>query len=213
MGDDDFFVSEANAQAHEMVTGQTAWPERKLALIGPPGSGKTHLARIWADRTGARIVAARDLPERIDLPSPASSLCVEDVDTLPAAGEEALFHLHNNILAAGGRLLLTARRAPARWSIALPDLASRMSATSVARIADPDDDLLRAVLTKLFDDRQLRPDPKLLAWLLPRMERSFEAAGRIVADCDRRALSETRVINISLAREILGPTPSRVGQS
>lgn len=203
MGAEDFFVSAANGRAHDMVMASHNWPDGKLALIGPEGAGKSHLARVWAEASGATIRQACTLLEPIAPVVPGDRLCIEDVDRLPREAEEALFHLHNNLLGSGGRLLLTARVAPARWSVALPDLASRMTATTVVTIEDPDDDLLRAVLTKLFADRQLTPEPKLVQWLLPRMERSFAAAARIVAEIDRRALAEGRVINASLAREIL----------
>jgi len=207
MGDQDFFVSDANSHAHDMVRADHGWPDGKLALIGPQGSGKTHLARVWASQGGGTILAAAELGRAAPAPGPGALICVEDVDRLPRAEEETLFHLHNNVLGGGGRLLLTGRTAPARWNIALPDLSSRMTATTVVHITDPDDDLLRAVLTKLFADRQLTPDPRLIQWLLPRMERSFQAATRIVSELDSRALSEARVINLSLAREILDTPP------
>ncbi|MBM1219666.1 chromosomal replication initiator DnaA [Ponticoccus sp. SC2-23] len=212
MGDQDFFVSDANSHAFEMVRADHAWPEGKLALIGPEGSGKTHLARVWAAQAGATILDARCLADAPLTAEPGARICVEDVDRLPGCAEETLFHLHNNVLGSGGRLLVTGRTAPARWAIALADLASRMNAATVVTIGDPDDDLLRAILTKLFADRQLTPDPKLIQWLLPRMERSFLAADRIVSELDNRALSEARVINSSLAREILDTFPAGEGE-
>ena len=207
MGDADFFVSEANTHAVEMVQADRGWPDGKLAVIGPRGAGKTHLAKVWAHRTGASILHAEDLIRTRSAPLEGARICVEDIDRLPRAAEEPLFHLHNNLLGAGGRLLLTGRSAPARWDLELPDLASRMKATTVVTIGNPDDDLLRALLTKLFADRQLTPGPRLIEWLLPRMERSFDAATRIVSELDSRALSEARVINLSLAREILVTLP------
>lgn len=203
LGPDDYFVSEANKAAFAMVTGTAEWPGGKLAVIGPEGCGKSHLARLWQACTGAMILAAHDLDPAADLPEPGARIVVEDGDHLHMAAEEYLFHLHNHLTATGGLLLLTGRRAPARWPVALPDLASRLHATTVIPVADPDDLLLRAVLTKHFADRQLQPSPKLIDWLLPRIERSFASAARVVAEMDETALRSGLVINQSLARVIL----------
>ena len=203
LGPDDYFVSEANREAFAMVTGGADWPNGKLAVIGPEGSGKSHLARLWQVRTGALILKAQDLDPAADLPEAGARVVLEDGDHLAPEAEEYLFHLHNHLAATGGLLLLTGRRAPARWPIALPDLASRLQATTVISVADPDDQLLRAVLTKHFADRQLQPSPRLIDWLLPRIERSFASAAWIVAALDEAALSGGLVINQSLARVIL----------
>ena len=203
LGPDDYFVSDANREAFAMVTGKADWPDGKLAVIGPEGSGKSHLARLWQERTGALIVKARDLDPAADLPAAGARVVLEDGDHLDPKAEAYLFHLHNHLAATGGLLLLTGRRAPARWPLALPDLASRLQATTVIPVADPDDLLLRAVLTKHFADRQLQPSPRLIDWLLPRIERSFASAAWIVAALDEAALSGGLVINQSLARVIL----------
>ena len=133
-GPNDFFVSTANAQAYAMVSNPAGWPEGKLALIGPKGSGKSHLSRVFRHFTDALILEARDLPA--DLPRRA--VVVENVDALPKQAEETLFHLHNHLRAARLPLLLTAATPPVRWTIALPDLASRMQAAPTAQIDDPD---------------------------------------------------------------------------
>lgn len=198
----DFFVSASNRQAHDLVAGNLPWPQGKLVLVGPAGSGKTHLVQIWAARTGASIVPAAELAD-LPRPVPGAMIAVEDLETLPAAAEEPLFHLHNLLAAGDGRLLLTANRPPARWAIALPDLASRMQAAAVVQIDDPDDALLFAVLTKLFADRQLAPEPGLIPWLVTRIERSFAAAQATVAALDAAGLSERREITRALARRLL----------
>lgn len=200
-GPGDYFVSDANRQAHDLVTG-SAWPLGKLVLIGPAGSGKTHLARIWAARAGAIVATATGLPA-LPRPPDGARIAVEDMETLPPEGEEPLFHLHNRLAATGGLLLLTSDRPPARWSIGLPDLASRMQATALARIGDPDDALLFALFTKLFADRQLAPEPGLIPWLVRRAERSYTAARDIVAALDAAALAERREITRALARRVL----------
>ena len=202
MGEGDFFVSAANAQAHAMLTQAAPWPQGKLALVGPAGSGKTHLARIWAARSGAVILPAVAVAA-LTRPGPGAAIAIEDAQTLPRAAEEALFHLHNHLAATGGRLLLTADRPPVRWDIALPDLASRMQATTVVRLGDPDDALLFAVLAKLFADRQLAPEPGVVPWLVARIERSHAAATAAVEALDRAALDSGRAITRALARQVL----------
>jgi chromosomal replication initiation ATPase DnaA len=201
LGRADFYLSPANAEVVAAVSAWRDWPSGKLALTGPEGAGKTHLARVWAAEAGAVTLApAADL----DLP-PAPRVIVEDVDRLAgdAAAEEALFHLHNRVLAEGGRLLVTGREAPAAWRFALPDLASRMQATALARIAPPDDELLGAVLAKHFADRQLLPPPWLIPWLLARMPRTFAAAAEIVRRLDANALERGRAIDRDSANRVL----------
>ncbi len=201
LGPEDFFVSDSNADAHAMIAGGLRWPEGKLALVGPPGSGKTHLVRIWQSLTGAERRDARELAP--DLPPPGAAVAVEDVETLPRDAETALFHLHNHLLGTGGRLLLTSDRPPARWGIRLPDLASRMQATGIVRLGPPDDALIEALLAKQFADRQLFPAPGVLSFLARRIERSHAAAALAVAALDRASLSEGRKVSLALARRVL----------
>jgi chromosomal replication initiation ATPase DnaA len=200
-GPADFFVTPSNAAAHAAVMGDTPWPQGKLALAGPEAAGKTHLARLWAARHGAQVIAATALPP--DLPPPGAAIAVEDVDSLPPASEEALFHLHNHLAATGGLLLLTARTAPARWPVALPDLASRLQATALATLSDPDDHLLALLLARHFADRHILPTAEVIPYLLSRIERSHAAARAIVADLDAAAHAQGRGITRDLARSVL----------
>lgn len=206
----DFRVSQANALALRAVEGWADWPLGKLALVGPAGSGKTHLAHVWAAEAGAAVLPGAALVAA-DLPALAARgrVAVEDAAAVAGDGaaERALFHLHNMVLAEGGRLLLTARAAPARWAVALPDLASRLAATATAVLEPPDDALLAAVLAKHFADRQLTVAPGLIEWLVLRMERSLEAARDVVARLDARALAEGRAITPRLAAEVLDSPP------
>lgn len=201
LGREDFFVSAANAQAFAMVTTPDSWPEGKLAVIGPAHCGKTHLARVFAQASGATIISAAEIGPGL-VPPAAAHVIIEDMDRLRPEAEEALFHLHNH-LRGRGRLLLTSNRAPSRWPITLPDLASRMQATTVVEVADPDDRLLAAVIMKHFQDRQIAPPPGLPGYLAARIERSFAAAADIVARLDAAALAEGRKINEHLARGLL----------
>lgn len=205
LGRADFFVSSANATAVAMIEGWRTWPARKLVLVGPRGAGKTHLAHVWAAQSGARIVPARDVAAA-DIPALAEGpVAVEDCDTIAGdrAAEDALFHLHNLALAEGQSLLFTATAAPNHWPLALPDLASRMQGTPTVQIAPPDDELLMAVMMKLFSDRQLSPAPQVLPYLTRRIDRSFDAARDIVERLDAAALEHRRPINTTLARDLL----------
>lgn len=201
LGRGDFFVSPANALALAALDAGN-WPEGKMLLVGPEGAGKSHLARVWATEAHARVLDAAALP---DAPPDDLALVVEDAERTAGdrAAETALFHLHNHVLARGGRLLLTAGAAPRLWGLTLPDLASRMEATTTATLLPPDDALLAAVLVKLFADRQIAVAPTLIDWLLPRMDRSFAAARRLVAELDARALARGGAVTRALAAEVL----------
>ncbi|SDN45936.1 dnaA protein [Lutimaribacter pacificus] len=205
LGREDFFVSPANAMAVAMIEGWRTWPARKLLLTGPAGAGKTHLAHVWAADSGARIVAAADLAGA-DIPALAQTpVAVEDADRIAGdpASEEALFHLHNLVLAEGHSLLVTAAAQPQHWGLTLPDLQSRMQGTQAATLSPPDDRLLGAVLLKLFADRQINPTPDALNHLLRHMTRDFATARAVVAEMDRAALAGKRRISMALARDVL----------
>lgn len=206
LGRDDFFVSPANALAVALIDRPETWTGGKLVLSGPPKSGKTHLAHVWAARAGARIVAAAGLRAQ-DVPAlAATNVVVEDVPAIAgdAAAQTALFHLHNLALSQGRALMLTGRGAPNHWAMSLSDLQSRIDAAQLAELRMPDDALLAAVLGKLFADRQIIPKPDVIPYLVGRMDRSFAAAGEIVAGLDRLALSERRNLSRRLAERLLG---------
>ncbi|MDX5358121.1 MAG: chromosomal replication initiator DnaA [Rhodobacterales bacterium] len=204
-GREDFFVSPANALALAALDDWQGWPAGKAVLAGPPGSGKTHLAHIWAAATGARIVAASALAQA-DLPSLArTAVATEDAEHIggrPEA-ENALFHLHNMMAAAGLPLLITAAGPPRDWGLRLPDLASRMQAATLIRLDPPDDPLLHAVLAKQFADRQVAIPAGLIEWLVPRMTRSFAAARDLVTALDARSLEEGTPITRQMAADWL----------
>lgn len=201
LGADDFFVSDANAQAYSMLTRPDSWPDRKLVITGPKDSGKSHLARIFQTQNNAVLIKAPDLTEKFR--TDTNAVIVEDVDTLPGHAEEAMFHLHNHLRHSGGMLLLTARTPPSRWPVSLPDLASRLQATTPVLINEPDDALLPALIMKLFADRQIMPKPALVQYLTTRIERSFAAATQIVARLDAAALAQGRKINKALVADLL----------
>jgi len=199
---DDFLPGPSNEKALALLDRWPDWPAHTLALVGPEGSGKSHLASIWATEAGARFMSARALT--IDaLPEALATGALVLEDCAPEElDERALFHLLNLVREDDGWLLLTTRSAPTAWSITLPDLASRLRAMPVAALAMPDDALLRAVMVKLFADRQLAVDEALITYLLPRIGRSFAAARDAVETLDREALQRGRPVNRTLAAEL-----------
>lgn len=205
LGRGDFFVSSANALALARLDTPDTWPNLKLVLVGPEGAGKSHLAHVWADEVGARMISAADL-SALDIGAIETPVVLDDADQTGQPGETPLFHLHNHLAASGLAFLATARTAPSRWDIALPDLKSRMEAAEVAQIEAPDDALLQAVLMKLFNDRQINVTPPTIAWLTTHMDRSFAEAQRIVAALDARALAEGRRVTRDLAQQVLDNT-------
>ncbi len=208
---DDFLVGPSNESAFAIIERWPDWPDRVIALAGPGGSGKSHLAAIWAAQSGARFLSARALSDT-HLPSALATgaLVIEDVAE-SALDERALFHLLNLARQDGAWLLLTARSLPAQWTLALPDLGSRLRAIPAVALAPPDDALLRAVIVKLFADRQLAVDEPLVGYLVSRIERSFAAARSAVALLDSEALRRKRPVNRVLAAELFRDTGSDTG--
>jgi chromosomal replication initiation ATPase DnaA len=200
---DDFLMSPCNAAALTLIESWPDWPAQSVVLVGPEGSGKSHLAAIFAGAAGARFLAARALAAAL-LPAALTTgaLVVEDI----AAGrfdERALFHLLNLAGEERAFVLLTARTAPGGWKLAIPDLASRLKALPVVALTAPDDVLLRGVLVKRFADRQIAVDESLVGFLVKRIERSIAAARAVVAELDREAMRQKRPLTRALAAEIL----------
>ncbi len=201
----DFVLSEGNREALAWIDRWPDWPAPALALNGPPGSGKTHLGRIWATRAGAPVLDGADLDGKnvADLAALSEANTALLVDRAERAPERALFHLYNLMRERRGHLLLVSELPPARWRIALPDLASRLRAAPAVAVAPPDDELLGSIILKQLADRQLHAGPGVVQYLVSHMERSAEVARRLVAALDRRALAERREIDRRLAADVL----------
>lgn len=201
----DFLVSSSNRAAFEAACDPALGRAGRLILTGPEGAGKTHLATIWAAASGAGAMHADDLDEaRVGTLMDGGAVVIEDADRLAGREEDEklLFHALNLSSAHGTRLMLTGRGAPARWGMTIPDLASRLAALPHLTIGPPDDTLLSSILDKLFKDRQISASADTIRFLVPRMERSFAAAVRIVTELDHRALAERRPITRNLVREL-----------
>jgi len=198
----DFMNGDSNAQAVALVEAWPDWPARAAALWGPEGSGKTHLAHIWAREAEANLLNAQSLThETVAHLAAGGRWLLDDADLVE--DPVALFHLLNFVNQSSGALLLTGRQAPQSWSRGLPDLRSRLAGLPGAALSAPDEALLARVLLKLFTDRQLKVPEGLIPYLVIRMERSFSAAERLVAAIDELALQQKRNISIEIAAEAL----------
>jgi len=200
---EDFVVGASNGAAWTMLERWPDWPHHVALLIGGEGTGKSHLASLWAEKAHAPIVRASDLADGDPVALiRGGTLVVEDCDREPL-DEAVLFHLVNAVVSAGGFLLLTARVPASEWTISTRDLASRLRAIPPTVIGEPEDALLERVLSKLFRDRQLSVDSAVVAYLVRRMERSFQAALRVVDALDREGLARRRPITRPMAAEVL----------
>ena len=202
LGREDFLVAHCNEAAVAWLDRWPDWPGPAFVIHGPPRSGKSHLAEVWRRRSGARAVQASALAQVPSGDGDAPAALVVDGLAAPL-DERALLHTYNSVAERGGHLLLTALAPPALWPLTLPDLVSRLRLAPEAAISLPDDALLAALVVKLFVDRQIAVAPEVPAYVVPRIERSFEAVARLVERLDRAALAEGRPVTVPLARRVL----------
>ncbi|MTH96011.1 AAA family ATPase [Roseibium sp. RKSG952] len=202
LGRDDYLVGQSNQAAFELLERWPDWPSPVIILAGPVGSGKTHLVEAFHADTGAIVLPAGELTstmagELVEEPAIVLENAHEGVD------ETALFHLLNAARQAGKSVLITARTWPAAWGIQLPDLMSRLRAATPVEIQEPDEELLRLVLIKLFADRQIAVDLGVVDYMVLRMERSLGQALEAVDAIDREALAGRVKITKPLVGRVL----------
>lgn len=199
--EDDLIVGDGNRLAHAHIAAFPAWPGPLTLILGPASSGKSHLARIFADRAGAETPDPSQI-EDLSRRGGTAPLVIEDVDRA-GYDEAALFHLLNQSMRDGRPLLLTAREAVGAWPYRTADLLSRARLASAFTIALSDDIQLSQMLVKLFGDRQISVDPKVVTYLAARMERSPEEAVALADLMDRLALARGTAITRAIAAEAL----------
>ncbi|MBR1136724.1 MAG: DnaA/Hda family protein [Bradyrhizobium sp.] len=203
---DNFLEGAGNAAGLALVDAWPEWPARTMFLVGPDGSGKSHLAAIWAEQSGARSLSAQALDiAAVPRALATGALVLEDLSPT-AFDERALFHLLNLARQDEAYILITAREAPATMPVALSDLRSRLRACPVVTLLPPDDQLFRALIVKLAADRQLTIDEAVVSYLATRIERSYAAARHTVALLDNESLRLGRPVTRALAAELLRPS-------
>jgi chromosomal replication initiation ATPase DnaA len=209
---EDFVVGPSNERAYAMIEAWPAWPGEALLLVGPRGSGKTHLGSIWASRAHAWAMRRAELEiATVGRLEAQRALLIEDAHE--TGDEAALFHLINAARRRRSHLLITAVSEPALWNLATPDLLSRLRLAPVVHIEEPDEALMRLVVVKLFVDRQIIIDDGVVEIILTHAERSFAGARAAVEALDRRSLAKKRRITKALAREVLRAVDEGQGEA
>ena len=205
-GRDDLIISQSVEGAITIIDQWPNWPSHLVVLAGPTGSGKSHIAHIWQQKSDALEVKLSSGTDNLVEMVKTTPVLIENIDQLLAssnADETKLFHLLNSAKEAGSFVLMTARSWPASWKVQLPDLASRIKAATIVEISEPDEQLLTKVIFKLFADRQVEIDEKTVNYLVMRMERSLAVARDIVEAMDQLALSKKTAVSRSIAAEVL----------
>lgn len=204
----DFIVSQSNQEAHLWVMSPEKWPANLLLIYGETGSGKSHLAHIWAQQNQAQNLNFETLSSPDFIPQmQAQNYVLDGIDLMLVGGgsvyQKNVFHVLNAVREHGGRILMTARKSQNEWHIQLPDLRSRLMAIPALEILPPDDVLLEMLLYKLFSDRQIKIDSDVISYIVPRIERSAAHIVRLVELIDHESLKHKKTITVPMARGIL----------
>ena len=208
---EDFLVAPCNVEAAQMIDNWPDWPFFAVCIYGEEGCGKTHLANVFATNVARLTSHPYKVPnlraEQLNLEQVRkifkehNCLIIENLQNLK--NQEALFHIYNLYRDEGGNILFTSDTAPARLPLSLPDLRSRLNILPAIEIKTPDDNLLSALLIKLFDDRQILPSPEVISYMLANMQRSFSYARRLVEEIDNISLERKHAVTVSIVKEAI----------
>jgi chromosomal replication initiation ATPase DnaA len=212
LGREDFMVADCNREAVETIDLWPLWPYFAVCIYGQTGCGKTHLANVFAQKVAVSMphhpyripfikAASLSMDMAHNLFETSPYIVIENLHEL--MNQEALFHIYNTYRDLGGNILFTSEQAPARLNFSLPDLRSRMNIVPAYEIKAPDDELLMALLLKLFTDRQITPSAELLSYLLKNMQRSFSYARKLVEEIDNISLARKQAISLKIAKEAI----------
>jgi chromosomal replication initiation ATPase DnaA len=201
---DDFIVSSSNIDAFRTVTSwPRLWENRCLIITGGKASGKTFLTRIWKEISSAKLIDINSA-EKLFQGTKPENIILEDIELLLPQSEEKIFHLYNNVINKRGSLLMTSSRPLLSLDMKTPDMRSRLSSVTVTNIMQPDNELLKGLIFKQFSDMQVIIQPSVIDFLIPRIERSFQAVTDMVNLLNKRSLETKRTITIPFVKEILG---------
>lgn len=203
----DFLPAPCNLEAVAWINKWPEWPGPALVLYGPPASGKTHLATIWAKKSGARIIPVDELLTQNlnDFTAKTEDVLIDQADSAIGNREKeaVIFHIYNLCKEEKRSMLLTMKKAPGALTFVIPDLASRLRAAMAVEIKDPTEEFLQNLLVKMFKDHDINIDTATLQYISPRMERSFEAARNLVEKANKVSLAEKKPVTIPLIRDVL----------
>lgn len=209
-GRDDLAITDKLTAAVAIVDAWPNWPAPVVILTGPQGSGKSHLAEIWRQQSAARDIVPASGSDA-SVVAAQGPVLFEDADRA-GFDEVELFHVINSVKQNGQSLLMTSRTWPLSWNVQLPDLRSRLKAATLVEIGEPDEILLSQVIVKLFADRQLAIDERLVDYIVQRMERSLAVAQEVVERMDQLALARRSKMSRVLAAEVLDEMASATGR-
>ena len=218
---EEYYVSTANSFAIRTLDDWTARSQTGLIIVGPRASGKTHLASVWINETGGQLFQVQELVSLdVEILLREKFIVIENLNRIIQLSrnerseiEEKILHVYNSLTSSGGRLLITATTFPNKWNIELKDLLSRLMSCQIAELSLPDDNLLAAIMTKQFVDRQIVVSPQIIDHAMVRMERSFSFAKKLVEKLDSEALRIKKPISKNLVNDVISSLGSRRSES
>ena len=211
LGEEDFLVTSCNEVAYKAIKLWPYWQHFALNIFGPQSSGKTHLAHIWINRIQKSLEKPIDIPllnaQNINMKNfnkfinTYQYLVIENISA--DINEEAFFHLYNGFNVPEKFILFTSEQPLAKLPLKLADLHSRLNTVPTAEILKPDDEMLTALIAKLFNDRQITISQEILDYILNYAERSFDYIAKLVEEIDEISWIYGRAVSIPIVKEAI----------